>query len=314
MTLSDAPFHADVARGPQDAKAYWLTCSDGVKIRVAVWGQERASKGTLLIFPGRTEFIEKYGMTAAGFADRGYASIAIDWRGQGLADRALPDRALGHVGSFKEYQLDVGAVLECVERLALPKPLYLFGHSMGGCIGLRALVEGLDIKASIFTGPMWGIALTPQKRSLGWIASSVAHNLGFGNVIAPGTIATTYVLSNPFEDNALTRDREMWDLMVEQVKTYPDLALGGPSLTWLNQALTECRALRAHPTPNVPTICYLGTNERIVDKGTIRDRMSRWPNGELVIIEGGEHEIVMEGPEIREMVFEAADGLFAANS
>ena len=314
MSLTEAPFFEDVARAPAGATSYWLTCTDGVKIRAAVWFPEGKAKGTLLIYPGRTEYIEKYGFAAAGFVARGYACVIIDWRGQGLAERLLPDRTLGHVSNFADYQLDVDAVLDLVETISLPKPLFLFGHSMGGCIGLRTLVNGGPIAAALFTGPMWGIALSPHKRSLGWVASTVAHTMGLGNVLAPGTSSEPYVLGNPFEDNMLTTDSDMFDMMRDQITRYPDLALGGPSLTWLNQALVECRALRAHPTPNIPAVCFLGTNERIVDKGAIEDRMSRWPNGELVIIDKGEHEIIMEGPETREQVFEAADALFRAQA
>ena len=314
MTLTPAPLHADVADGPADGKAYWLTCPDGVKIRAGVWGTETGTKGTVLLFPGRTEFIEKYGRAAAGFTARGYAVVVIDWRGQGLADRLLPDRALGHVGSFKDYQTDVATLLGLVEDLALPKPLSLFAHSMGGCIGLRALVEDLPVTSAVFTGPMWGIAMTNSKRSLGWVASTAAHNLGLGNIISPGTLPETYVLSNPFDDNMLTTDPEMFDYMKRQVTKYPDLALGGPTLSWLNHALRECRALAAHPTPNVPCLTYLGTNERIVDKDAIHDRMGRWPNGELVIIEDGEHEIIMECEAVREQVYEAADALFTKHA
>ena len=313
MTASPAPFHADVALGPDGGAAYWVTASDGVRIRLGLWQAHTPAKGTILLFPGRTEYIEKYGLSAGEFVARGYSVLAVDWRGQGLADRLLEDRALGHVNHFKDYQRDVDAILAFARDRGLPEPFYLFGHSMGGCIGLRALINDLPVKAALFTGPMWGIALTPYKRSLGWSASTLAHRMGLGNVLAPGTLRETYVTANPFAGNMLTTDPEMFAYMQNQVTTYPDLELGGPTLTWLNQALIECRALRAHPTPDIPAIVFLGTNERIVDIPTIHDRMSRWPTGELVIIEHGEHEIAMEGPETRAAMFDGATALFEAN-
>ncbi|MEM7470776.1 MAG: alpha/beta hydrolase [Pseudomonadota bacterium] len=314
MSFEAAPLYEDLARGPAGGEAYWLTTNDDVKIRVAVWGQTDASKGTVLLFPGRTEYIEKYGVTAAGFAARGYAVVVIDWRGQGLAERLLDDRMLGHVHAFKDYQHDVAALLKLVRDLPLPEPLYLLAHSMGGCIGLRALVEGLPVNACAFTGPMWDILLPPGKRNLGWVASTIAHQFGFGGVLSPGTVSQTYVAVNPFKDNMLTTNLKMWELMQAQVSTYPDLSLGGPSLTWLNEALRECRALKAHPTPNIPCVCYLGTNERIVDTATIHDRMSRWPNGALEMVENGEHEILMEGAELRDRILDEMDALFSANA
>ena len=314
MTLASAPLYNDVAHGPDDGAAYWLICTDGLRIRAAVWGAETATKGTIVLFPGRTEFIEKYGMTAAAFAARGYATLVVDWRGQGLSDRLLDDRALGHVGAFADYQLDVAALLSLARQLDLPKPMSLFAHSMGGCIGLRALIDGLEVTSAAFTGPMWGIALMPTKRYAAWIGSTVMQTLGLGTTIAPGTVPQTYVLANPFDDNMLTKDAQMFELMKRQVERYPDLALGGPTMGWLNLALHECRALRAHPTPNVPSLCFLGTNERIVDIEAIHDRMSRWGGGELVKVDDGEHEIAMEGPATRKMLFDRCDAFYSEHA
>ena len=115
MSLSPAPLHTEIANGPDDGRAYWLTTPDGVRIRIGVWGG--GDKGTVLLFPGRTEFVEKYGVTAKGFLERGFSTVAIDWRGQGLADRALDNRLIGHVDDFLDYQKDVEAVLAALPDL-----------------------------------------------------------------------------------------------------------------------------------------------------------------------------------------------------
>ncbi|EPX79873.1 alpha/beta hydrolase [Litoreibacter arenae] len=309
MSLTPAPFHADIANGPDGGCAYWLTTSDGVRIRIGVWGG--GDKGTVLLFPGRTEYIEKYGVAAKGFMERGFSTVAIDWRGQGLADRALPNRLIGHVGVFNEYQTDIAAVMEALSELDLPEPMGLLGHSMGGCIGLRALMNGLPVDAAVFTGPMWGIALDPVRRGAGWALSTLSRQTKFETLLAPGTTAVSYVLAQPFDDNLLTRDEEMYDMMRDQLDAQPDLALGGPSFAWLNEALKECRALSLSPTPNVPTITFLGTNERIVDTKAVHDRMARWHNGELRMVEGAEHEVLMDLPEVQAEVYDAAVKLFS---
>ena len=308
MSLTPAPFYADVADGPEGGCAYWLTTSDGVRIRIGVWGG--GNKGTVLLFPGRTEYVEKYGAAAKGFMERGFSTVAIDWRGQGLADRALKNRLIGHVDQFKEYQKDIAAVLAALPELDLPDPMGLLAHSMGGCIGLRALMEGLPVDAAVFTGPMWGIALDPLRRGAGWALSTLSRQTKFEKLLAPGTLEQPYVLAQPFNDNMLTRDEGMYEGMRRQLTTYPDLALGGPSIAWINEALKECRALSLSPTPNVPTLTFLGTNERIVDTDAIHDRMSRWHNGELRIVEGGEHEVAMDLPDVQAEVYDAAVELF----
>ncbi len=264
-----------------------------------------APRGTVLLFPGRTEYIEKYGPVARELAGMGLASVAIDWRGQGLSDRACDDPMAGHVRDFAEYQLDVDAMLKLVARLDLPMPLFVLGHSMGGCIALRALHEGLAVAGAVFSAPMWGLSIAPGLRPLAWGASFLLHALGRGCVLAPGTRRTTYVEEQEFEGNTLTTDRESYEFLQRQARAHPELTLGGPSMSWLRAALLETRALARLPAPALPALSFLGTRERIVDPRPVRDLMARWPGGRLEVLEGAEHEILMETPQIRARVWQA---------
>ena len=310
--MQTAPYHADAARN-DGGSAHWVTAADGVRLRIAVWRQEGA-KGTVLMFPGRTEYAEKYGPAAADYAARGYASIAVDWRGQGLADRVHENRAVGHVGRFADYQLDVAAVIAHVRALGLPEPYYLLAHSMGGCIGLRALHRGLPVAAAACSAPMWGILMSSALRPLAWGLSTVSRPLGFSGQFAPGQGAETYVTKTTAAENTLTSDPEMFALLQYQLEQMPEVALGGPSLHWLNEALMEMRALARMPSPNYPCITFLGTEEAIVDPDRVKARMAAWPGGELVMLQGGRHEVVLERPELRNMVFDRSAALFEAQS
>jgi lysophospholipase len=281
------------------------------RIRVAWW--KAGDKGTVLLLPGRTECIEKYGRAAGDLVARGFSVITIDWRGQGLADRALPDRREGHVGDFAEYQQDLDAMLAEAGRAGLPQPFYMIAHSMGGCIGLRGLMRGLPVRAAAFSAPMWGIAMAAWLRPVASVVSALAGPLGLMARYAPSTSAETYLLQAPFAGNVLTTDREMWDYMRRQVAEVPDLALGGPSIGWLKAALRECAALAVMPAPKVPAICALGTVEKVVDVPPVHLRMAGWANGQLDLYPGAEHEIMMEGPAVRQRFFDRAAALFEAN-
>ena len=310
LSLPTAPFFGDIVDGPNGGAAYWLS-ADGVRIRAAVWPDGAA--GTVLLFPGRTEYAEKYGRAASDLRSRGYATVAIDWRGQGLADRALPDRMAGHVGDFAEYQADVQAVLRLVEQLDLPRPLYLMGHSMGGCIGLRALMRGLPVRAAVFSAPMWGIAMAAWMRPLAQGISQMSGWFGQAHRFAPGTSAQTYVAEAVFGGNVLTTDPDMWMYMKGQVTQRPELALAGPSLGWLHAALTECTALSLLPAPDVPCVTWLGTSERVVDPAPVHLRMAGWRAGQIEMMSGAEHEIMMETHDRRAVFFDSAARLFRAN-
>jgi lysophospholipase len=311
--MSDtAPYHADIAGNP-DGICHWLTTSDGVRVRVGHWSVADA-KGTVVIFPGRTEYIEKYGRTAAEFASRGFAAVAIDWRGQGIADRLLDNRAVGHVEEFSDYQRDVAAMMAHIGDLGLPKPYHLLGHSMGGCIGLRALHKGLTVETAAFSAPMWGIQMSAALRPIAWGVSSVSKPLGFGGVFAPGQQAETYVLRATADENTLTSDAANFEFLQNQLKAHPDLALGGPSLHWLNESLREMRRLSMRPSPSVPSITFLGSEEAIVDPARIYARMDEWSNGDLVVLDGGRHEVLMEEKSIRDRVIDGAAALFEAKA
>ena len=107
MTLTPAPYFEDMARAPRGGRCHWLTTEDGKRIRIGHWPTEAEARGTILIFPGRTEYIEKYAPIARRLNAAGYAVIAIDWRGQGLSQRLQDDPRPGHIGEFADYQRDV---------------------------------------------------------------------------------------------------------------------------------------------------------------------------------------------------------------
>ena len=302
--MQNAPLHSDVADGPPGGAAYWLTAADGLRLRVGLWPCD-AARGTVLMFPGRTEYIEKYGPAATEFAKAGLTTLAIDWRGQGLADRMLDDRLGGHVMRFTDYQMDVNAMLTAAAQLDLPRPYHLLGHSMGGAIGLRALMEGLDVATAAFSSPMWGITIASHLRPFAWSLSWAARRVGLDHHYAPGTSGTSYANTSPFADNLLTEDPDQYAWMARQTEKYPDLALGGPSLRWLNEALADTRRLSRRPAPRIPCLCILGSDEKIVDPDRIHQRMARWPNGHLLMIEGGRHETMHELAPRRDQVFTA---------
>ncbi len=310
--MEKAPFFADVADGPDGGVAHWLTTGDGLRIRAGYWPQDGA-KGTVLLFTGRTEFIEKYGRIAREMAARGYAMAAVDWRGQGLSDRMADDRGLGHVEAFGDYQHDVAAFVDYARAANLPKPFYLIAHSMGGGIGLRALIDGLPFKAAAFSAPMWGIQASLSLRSVMWGVTTLSRRFNLDGNITPGQTSDITLGETPFAENELTNDPEMYAYMQEQVRKYPDLGLGGPSLRWVNEALWETRRLAALPAPPTPAITFLGTDETIVDPDRIKTKMAQWSNGTLTVIPGGKHEMMMESPAIKDPILDAIAAHFNAH-
>lgn len=308
--MEAAPFYAEAARGPDGGQAVWWTAPDGAKLRLGHWPAAGRARGTVLLFPGRSEYLEKYGPTAAVICAAGWHIVTVDWRGQGLSGRGLPDRMLGHIEDFADYQHDVAALLAFVAALGLPEPLNLISHSMGGCIALRSLLAGLDIQSAVFSAPMWGIRLFPTVTPMAVNLAAVMHRSGQGHRLTPTTTRASYVLHTGFRGNMLTRDPEMWGWMRQHLIRHPDLALGGPSLTWLHAAFTEMRALDGLASPACPALAAVGSAERIICTRAIRRRMARWPGARQEVYPNAEHEVMMEVPRHRDRFHQSCLTLF----
>jgi lysophospholipase len=167
---------------------------------------------------------------------------------------------------------------------------------MGGCIGLRALVDGrLKPDAAIFSAPMWGMKLSPVMRPIARLVSFFGTNFGFGERHAPGGIGDDfYVLAETFDKNLLTNDPEYWSWFGAHLRAHPELGLGAPSFAWVNAAFRETAALAKAAPPTTPTLVLLGADENIVSTEAIRRQAARTPGAILSEIARGKHEMLME--------------------
>ena len=298
--MSDAaPFRDDLASAPAGGAIVWRSADADVRLRRAAWAPD-AARGTVLQFPGRTEYIEKYGRVINDLNVAGWAVATIDWRGQGLSERLDDNAHLGHVIDFIDYQRDVTVLMDWVREQGMPTPFVLLAHSMGGCIGLRALVDGLDVNRAVFSAPMWGIQMPAFARPLTYVIPPVARFLKRENQFAPGTRPVNYITETGFRENMLTTDRETYAWLGEHAAAAPEFALGGPSVQWVGSATRELDRLFAAPRPDTPTLTFVGTDEQIVSIDAIH-RLSRdWPSSEVRVVDGARHEMMMEAPSIRQ--------------
>ncbi|TKW67753.1 MAG: alpha/beta fold hydrolase [Paracoccus denitrificans] len=305
MDLSPAPFHQLPDSSETPAEAFWLRSDDDVRLRMALWRADDPTE-TVLLFPGRTEYVEKYAPIAAILTELGINVLAIDWRGQGMADRLQDNPRPGHIVEFAHYQLDVVAMIEAAAGLNLPEPWHLLAHSMGGAIGLAALMNGLPVQTATFSAPMWGINHAPMPRPMAMGLSRMASRLGRGGVSAFGTGGNgTYLLDEPFRNNLLTGNADAWARLVREAAAWPELTIGGASYHWVRQALDEGARLTAEPAPDVPMLVTLGSRELVVSAAAIRNYAAGWPAGRLLELEGAHHEVMFETPDLQQQFLTA---------
>ncbi len=312
--MEQAPLHHSISTAPADGEAFWVQSKDGVKLRVACWRPKQNDRGTIFIFPGRGDYIELFGNAVKELVENGYSTFVIDWRGHGLSDRVAKNERVGHVDQFEDYQRDVIAMVTAAQRLDLPRPWYLIGHSMGACIGLRSLIEGLDVIAAAFSAPMFDIHMASYERVAAWPLTWFMRSIGKGEVYAPGFNDNSYVFRNEFEGNTLTNSADEYQRWIMQGEKCPALHTGGPSMGWLYAALKETRYLSKLPSPNVTCLSMFGDQEETVGVPAIRDRMTKWENGRHELIAGAKHELFLETPEVQRIVMSLILDLFSERS
>ncbi|MCK4860742.1 MAG: alpha/beta hydrolase [Rhodobacteraceae bacterium] len=302
--MATAPLH-DLLDVPVGGKAIFVSAKDGTKIRIAYW--QGGDRGTVLLLPGRTEYIEKYGRMVAKLQSRNMNVVVIDWRGQGLSQRHDERRDRGYVESFQHYQQDIAAAMNAPEIVALQGPRTLFSHSMGGCIALRALVDGLDVEAAVFSSPMWGLPGPAAAKHVLNAVNTLGRPFGQHKALVPGTKPTYYVTVNAFEGNELTNDADHYAMFKSHLDAEPNLGLGGPTIHWAVEAIKEMDALMKASVPDIPVLTFLGTQEIVVDGKAMKSRALSLPNTRFEVIENGKHEIWMETPEIQAQVWDIMD-------
>ncbi len=127
-------------------------------------------------------------------AERGIASLAFDYRGHGQADGRR-----GHVDRFSDYLEDLRRFTDRLRGEAGQLPTFLLGHSLGGLILGRWLLEpggGGGLAGAIFASPYLQLAFEAPRLKV-----AAARLIGKVVPWAP--------LNNELTSQQLTRDVEM---------------------------------------------------------------------------------------------------------
>jgi lysophospholipase len=287
-----------------------LKTPDGVTLRYARWLPPAGRRGTVCIFQGRSEWIEKYFETVRDLRARGFAVAAFDWRGQGLSDRALSDRRKGYVRDFSQYDTDLETFMREVVLPDCPPPVFALGHSTGATVLIRAAYRGHRwFDRMVLTSPLITLGGVDYSMGTGALVVRVLRLAGFGSMYVPKS-DTSIVESRPFVGNILTSDPVRYARNAAILEAEPALALGAPTVAWTDAAFSAMRPLREPSYPariRQPILIVAGGNDHIVSNTAIEDFASMLRAGSHLVIVGAQHEILMEQDRFRSQFWAAFD-------
>ncbi len=296
---------------PSGAGTGTFTARDGLSIRYARWDTTAARRlGTVCLFQGRTEYIEKYFETVTDLRRRGFAVATMDWRGQGGSQRMLKNSLKGHVDSFAHYDADIVTFMSEIVLPDCPPPFYCLAHSMGGHIVLRlAQSKACWWDRIVLSAPMIAFAGSSAKNAAVSIMAEAATLLGLGDSFIPGSKAYAPE-AQLFDGNELTSDRLRFERAREITLAAPRLAVGAPTLAWLTAASSSIAAINSiafMESVKVPVMIVAAGNDQIVSTPAIERFASRVKNCTHIVLAGARHEILQERDQLREQFWAAFD-------
>ena len=268
---------------------------------VAVYRYDAESpKGTVMMVHGFTECAEKFSELIYSLIRQGYSVLALDQRGHGASwrDEHISDISLTHVDRFEEYVEDLKAV--CDQVLSkMPKPWFVFSHSMGGAVTCMLLENHPGIfEKAVFCAPM----IAPNR---GGIPMAVSKAMCLG-AKALGKKRKRIFISRPFSgpedfETSCASGRERFDWYDEiRVKT-EKYQNNGPTYGWTLESLRVTGKLLAPGKPEritIPVVIYTAEDDNSVLPDMQEQLASRLPDGSRKLVPGSRHEIYRSPDEV----------------
>ncbi len=294
---------------PPGAVEQAVFAADGVRLRAVRWTPSSNGRGTVAVLGGRGECIEKYFEVVAELLARGFAVASIDWRGQGGSERQLRNVRKGHVDDFSHFERDLDAFVGSVLRPCCPPPWFALCHSMGAAILLMVdEAARCPFERLVLTSPMIAVKGIDHRGPMRFLLEAL-DALGMGAAFIPGERSGN-LWSAPFAGNVLTTDPVRFGRIAKLAEAAPHLFLGGPTVGWAHAAF---RLMKRFDEPNfprrlqTPMLIIASGADRVTDTAAAESFAARLGVGRIIVIEGAEHEILIERDVFRSRFWAAFD-------
>ena len=132
-------------------------------------------KGVIVISHGFTESVRKFTESAYYMLQNGYDVWGLDHRGHGRSYRNNKNPYVVHVERFSNYVEDLHYLTEnMVKPASGDLPIYLYCHSMGGCIGAWTIEKYPRLfKKAVLSSPMLGLSFGKVPVPVVYVAASL---------------------------------------------------------------------------------------------------------------------------------------------
>ncbi|RFC63051.1 alpha/beta fold hydrolase [Fulvimarina endophytica] len=229
-----------------------LDSPTGAALNLYRWGPERP-RGVVIVFHGLAEHAGRYGALAARLAGEDLAVFAHDHRGHGSTSAAdAPLRRFARRDGASKVVRDCRAVFDHARETVPGRPIFVFGHSMGGLIALNYVQHhGKDVA---------GAAIWNADFRTGWQFSASRYALKAEKALKGSDVASLLFRRLLFD---------AWAKTVPERRTEFD---------WLSHDPASVDAYIADPLCGfTPTVSMAEDIVALVEAGSSKEGLARLP-------------------------------------
>ena len=232
--------------------------------------QPETVKALVVIVHGMGEHSGRYEHVAQKLTDNNFGVIAFDHFGHGKTTGKR-----GHNPGFDYVLESVTKLIEKAKEVFGNKPMFLYGHSMGGNTVINyTLRKEHNLQGTISTSPFLRLAFEPPawKLSLGKIMQKIAPSITLGNELDANDVSRDPVEVQKYVDDPLVHD-----------KVSPNFSLSFIDAgEW---AIDNASSLKT------PMLLLHGTGDKIIDYKGTEAFANNSSKASLKLYEGGYHEL-----------------------
>ena len=246
----------------------------GVKLYAQRWRPKTGEvRAVLVIHHGLADHSGRYAALALRLTRAGYAVWALDMRGHGRSAGARVDAA-----SIDDFLDDLDAFMTLVRAREPGKPIYLFGHSLGGLISCLYTIERQPkIAGLLLSGPALAYDAPPLQAAAVHVIAAIAPHAA--------------ILHTPHEK--FSKNKEV----VADMNADPLIYQGKGTARTARAAIDGSGRVWAAPERvTVPVLVVAGTGDTIVAPSGGRDLVARvgTKDATLLLFDNFDHDLLHE--------------------
>ena len=252
-----------------------------LSIHYQAWLPDGEVKAVLLLVHGIGEYCGRYTNMVNEFVPLGYAIYGLDHIGHGKSEG---EREM--VETFDDYLEPIRTYYKMVQEWQPGKPIFLFGHSLGGLIALDYLLDHqADFRGAIISAPAIKIpsTISPMTITMGKLLSAIAPSAGVLALDISGLSHDPAVVKAYAEDPLVFHKKTPARLAAEMLK----------AMTKVTENIGKI---------SLPFIVLQGSQDSIVDPGgaSMLYEQAGSTDKTIKVYEGFYHEIHNEPERDRE--------------